>query len=591
MDSRDFEAFYNSLIDDEQRDIVPHIKDSKLSKERKRILDNLYLKEVCRFIFEEGRFEFGIGVAEALVQYLAKGELRLCNMEQWLYSNEKCLNEQWLYANLYKEERGAKYFPHTALSSFFSDVVSKMSLQHLNGVSSTVMDFNIMLHIFIMKSRSMKCNTDVWNGVDISECKTRSTYTTEAFNIFRFQYNQQVANDMMSYIYMVLNGLAVNSGHIENTSGLGMLDHVALDVLGQSYRFDNGYNTVEPNLKELDKINKKILRIYERRASRIVTNVQTDPVLRVYLCSADSFQYLVAKHLAMYFDVAFFEVYNIIKDITSWSDEEKLAIKLARITAKFGKDQEYERRLDVARRAIELSQEQRKVGIIDEDFYKMCMQYHIPSMEFVIYNWNVNAFVDVASEVEIDFKKVLEREGENFESYLVQLYHAGQNINVLRRLVETNKKFLRVTVKNVPFKYSSQVEEILQKETRSVNSKYGDKFCYLYTLDNKEALAIAKQNLKNGGKAERDAFLEKYKKVGIRQQGYWKHKKVRRKALLRYPSGAKHKMKDYKKRKSDWRTLAKGSKIHGRHKIIKGLEVLRSYFELKRRIEDEESKD
>ena len=68
MDSRDFEAFYNSLIDDEQRDIVPHIKDSKLSKERKRILDNLYLKEVCRFIFEEGRFEFGTGVAEALVQ-------------------------------------------------------------------------------------------------------------------------------------------------------------------------------------------------------------------------------------------------------------------------------------------------------------------------------------------------------------------------------------------------------------------------------------------------------------------------------------------------------------------------------------------
>ena len=29
----------------------------------------------------------------------------------------------------------------------------------------------------------------------------------------------------------------------------------------------------------------------------------------------------------------------------------------------------------------------------------------------------------------------------------------------------------------------------------------------------------------------------------------------------------------------------------GRHKIIKGLEILQSYFELKRRIEDEENRD
>ena len=592
MDSRDFEAFYNSLIDDEQRDIVPHIKDSKLSKERKRILDNLYLKEVCRFIFEEGRFEFGTGVAEALVQYLAKGELRLCNMEQWLYPTAKKLNEQWLYAHLIQDPKVDRNFKQTAFSAFFGDIVSRLGEQHLNGVTSTMMDFNVMLHIFIMKTRACKNNTDVWNGIDLSECRTRSPYTVGVFNLFRYHYRQQVANDVSAFISMTLSALSEFESGMENTNSLGMLDHVALDVLGQSYRFDNGYNTVEPDVEELDKISRKILRIYERRTNTRVSGIQTDPSLTVYLCSADSFQYLVAKHLAMYFDVAFFEVYNLLKDITSWSDEEKLATKLARITAKFGKDQEYERRLDVARRAIVLSKEQRKVGIVDEDFYKMCLQYYVPSMKFVIYNWNVNAFVDVASEVEIDFKKVLEREGEDFENYLVQLYHAGQNINILRRLLEKDKKFLRVTVKNVPFKYGSQVENILQRETRSVNSKYGDKFCYLYTLDNEEALAIAKYNLKHGGNTERDAYLEKYKNSGIRSNGTWKNnKKKKRKPIYRYPSGEFHKFIDYKRRKSDWKTLKKGSKVMGRHKIIKGLEILQSYFELKRRIEDEENRD
>lgn len=585
MDSRDFEAFYSSLITEEQRDTVPHIEDSKLSKESKRILDNLYLKEVCRFIFEEGRFEFGIGVSEALVQYLTREELRLCNMQQWLYVSHNRLSEQWLYTNLLHDS--TKTFRRTAVANFFSDIVAKLGQQRLNGISSTVMDFNVMLHIFMQKTKALKCNTDLWNGVHISECVSRAVNTRDAFNIFRFQYNQQMANDMYAYIVMTLNSLSLLESDMDNICSLGMLDHVALDVLGQKYRFDNGYNTVEPDVPELDKISRKILRMYERRVRR---GNMTEPRLTVYLCSADSFQYLVAKHLAMYFDVAFFEVYNLLKDIVSWSDEEKLAMKLARITGKFGKDQEYERRLDVARRAILLANEQRKVGIVDEDFYEMCTQYHIPNMQFVIYNWNVNAFVDVASEVEIDFKKVLAKAGENFEGYLVQLYHAGQNINVLRRLKEVNKKFLRVVVRNVPFKYSKQVEEILQRETRSVNSKYGDKFCYLYTLDNSEALAIAKQNQKNGGNAERDAYLQKYKNIGVKEIGKRKRGK-KRKPIFRYPSGAKHTFSDFKKRKSDWKTVRRGCKVMGRHKIIKGLEILQSYFELKRKIEDEESKD
>ena len=282
----------------------------------------------------------------------------------------------------------------------------------------------------------------------------------------------------------------------------------------------------------------------------------------------------------MYFGVAFFEVYNVLKHITNWDDDEKLASKIARIIVKFDKESTYESRLSIASRAIELSREQRKVGIIDEDFYFMCSQYYIPNMEFVVYNWNMNVFEDLSSEVEIDFKNVLERAGRDFENYLVHLYHAGQNINILRRLVIDDDKFFRVTIKNVPFKYSRQVECILQRETRSVNSKYGSRFCYLYTLDNSEALEIAKTNMKNGGNAERDAYLEQYKGTGIRL-----HK--RGKYRLIYPSGAKHRMANYFYRKSDWRMQIKGRSVTGRRRIIKGLDVLQSYFELKRKIEDE----
>ena len=296
MESKDFDAFYNSLIADKKRDIVPHIEDTTLSKERKRILDNLYLKEVCRFVFTEGKLEFGAGVAEALVQYLAKGELRLCNVEQWLYSSSKHLNEQWLYANLYKDTNVDKQFFMSSIGSFFSDVISRIGEQHLNGIPSTLMDFNVMLHIFIMKTKAMKCNTDLWNGVDLSSCKDRSPYTKKAFDIFRFQYNQQVVNDMKVFIRMTLNSLAELDVGVDNISALGLIDHVALDVLGQNYRFDNGYNTVEPDVEELDKISRKILRIYERRTSERIRHVKrvSSPKLKVYLCSADSYQYLIA---------------------------------------------------------------------------------------------------------------------------------------------------------------------------------------------------------------------------------------------------------------------------------------------------------
>ena len=584
MDNRDFEAFYSSLINSEQRVVIPSIKNSTLSKDRKHILDNLYLKEVCRFIYEEGRFEFGAGLSEALVQYLVNGELRLCNMNEYLYDNAKYTNEHWLYANLFQNASEDKRIYRSSLASFFSDIVSRINRQFNNGVESHIMDFNLMLHLFIMKTRAMKCNTDNWNGVNLSDCKKRSTYTEEAFHIFRFQYNQQIVNEVDALIRMTLNSLATFEKGLTDTRSLGMLDHVALDMLGQRYRFDNMYNILEPNLEELDKHNRKILRIYEKRAKGFNLNY-TDPTLRVYLCSADSFQYIVTKQLAMYYGVSFPEVYSLLRPITSWSDETKLASKLARITAKFEKEKEnFERRLDVAEEAIRIAKEQRKVGIVDEDFYEMCTQYYIPNMEFVIYNWNMNTFEDVSSEVEIDFRKVYEREGENFEKYLSQLYHAGQNINILRRLIIKDNKFMRVTVRNVPFAYSSRVEELLQRETRSVNSKYGSKFCYLYTLDNAEALAIAKANLKNGGNAERDAYLQKYKGVGVRERKKHKFRYI-------YPSGAKHKFIRYKYRKSDWRMARKGSKVLGRRRIIKGLDIIQSYFEMRRKIGDEESKD
>ena len=79
----EFEDFYNSLATDEQKDLSVATK-AGLVKDRNKVLHNLYLKEACKFIYEQGKSEYGVGVAETLIQYLLNGELRLCSPQEYV---------------------------------------------------------------------------------------------------------------------------------------------------------------------------------------------------------------------------------------------------------------------------------------------------------------------------------------------------------------------------------------------------------------------------------------------------------------------------------------------------------------------------
>lgn len=559
----DFEEFWKSITNEEQRDLQPKIVGSSLNADRHDLLGKVYMKEVCRFIWEEGRYEYSQGVAEVLAQYLVKGTLRLCSMQEYLYPTNKYLGESWLYSDFIGRSNigYASYFAKSSLATFFADLVSYVGGQYNNGVYSHIVDFNLMLHIYIMKTRCMKNNTNLWNGVNLCECDDYAPATRMGFKVFRWQYNQQIVNETSSLLNMLINCLTIANSNEVNETSLGMLDNVALDIMSKRYVFDNIYNVVKPDLMWLDNHNKKILREFERRSYGHGRAQGSMPKLRVYLCSSYSSKYTIIKYLAYVYRASFVEMLSLLAPLTGWEDKSTITSKIAGVTAVIAKrwTESFEKRLDIAVEAFEYAEKLGKLGFLDTEFYDLCKQYYIPGMEFVVYTWNNHIFEPVASEVKIDFKHVLEVGGDNWKSYLTQLYQAGQKVNILRRRkVWDKEKYNRITVEHVPVSYGLEVDELLHKETKKIRNRFSGKFNYMYTLDNSEQLEEARTS----DKRKRDRHLQKYRK----------HMTVNY-----YPSGLVYRRKGFKV--SRWR-VTRGAGL-GRLKIVKEMNKPATYFKPK----------
>ena len=568
----EFEDFYNSLATDEQKDLSVATK-AGLVRDRNKVLHNLYLKEACKFIYEQGKSEYGVGVAETLIQYLLNGELRLCSPQEYVYPNKNSIGESILYSDFINRKciGFSNYFAKSSLHTFFSDLVAYVGGQFNSGVFTNIVDFNLMLHIYIMKTRALKNNTNLWNGVDISECKDLSLSTGVGFKVFRFQYNQQIVNETTCLIRMLINSLTIPKFNGENSTSLGMLDHVALDLMSSRYRFDNLHNIVEPDMYLLYTHNRKILREYEGRATQSSASNNQPPKLKVYLCSSNSVKYVLIKFLASRAKCSFFDMMANLAHIDGWDTlDEDFIGRVAKVIGCYKMlPQSLDKRIMLVEDGLGFAQQQQEVGIIDEDFYNTCKEFYIPNMEFVVYTWNNHVFEPVSSEVEIDFNKVLEQ-GEGMWDYLIQLYHAGQRINLLRRVLIDDSRYFRVTVKNVPLEYAQQVDKLLQEETKNITSKYNDKFNYMYTLDNTKWLQEAKKAVANRKEnpLKRDEYLLRFKNT---KRTTWVGKKVHRRVGFKV---------------NQWK-IQRNPHL-GKLKVVKELQIPRVYFDFKE-LEDEKN--
>ena len=567
-----FEDFYEDLVSEEET-MRPIFHGSSSIVESTKILDKVYLKEVCNFIYEHGTSAYNKGYAEALIKYLVDGSIKLCSMKEFLFTNPSKTAENMFYADIMHNRKLsiANYFGSSSIATFFTDLVTLSKGNQLNCSYTNIIDFNLMYHIYIMKTRRLKNNSNIWNGIDISNCPEYSPATRIGFNVFRYQYNQQITNEIRGLLRMCINCMSINAPKgIENKASLGIMDLVSLDMLHSKYRFDNSSGIVEPNIEELYKHNAKILREFEMRSKPDNPKNYILPKLRVYLCSSLSIEYLVTKHMSWFLHMSFDEVHNMFSAISNWDNEVEVTDKIRKITGKHKRALEHPKRYEEElKNAFKVAHYYDKFSVIDKELLELCQQFYIPNMEFVVYTWNNNVFEPTSSEVEIDFKKALDKVGaEDVMSYLQQLYVAGQSINLMKRLVVDDKNFLKVIVKNVPAEYALDVDKLLYKETKDLTTEYSDKFSYMYILDNTCDLETAFYNIKNGKNKKRDGFLSKYKKHCSKSTLYPSGKRV---SHFKYDSVI------HSQTGKRW-NVVKG-KIHtGRYKIMQELSKNMEYY-------------
>ena len=190
--NQDFEDFYNSIYDIESP--RPDFVGSCLYRDSHDILEQIYKKELCQFIYEHDT-TYGKSYIQTLIKYIVEGKISVKGLNEFLYKTKSTLGESFFYADMFKKPyKGsvATMFYQSSLSSFFTDLVSFSVGSKNCGTYTNIVDFNFMLHTYIMKTKKLKNNTSVWNGVDVSKAEGYSESTKVGFQIFRYQDKQDI---------------------------------------------------------------------------------------------------------------------------------------------------------------------------------------------------------------------------------------------------------------------------------------------------------------------------------------------------------------------------------------------------------------
>lgn len=571
MFSEEFEEFYNSLTNGNsilQGDKVS----SSLHEDREELLNAVYTKKLCNFLYEHSDV-YGKGYTKVLIKYILDGTIKVCSLNEFLYDTYSSLGENIIYSNIFKMSKAsvAPYFAKSSLTSFFTDIVNLAVANQNNGLSINIMDFNIMLHLYIMKTKKLKNNTSIWNGVDISGCDVYSESTRVGFRIFRYQYNQQITNEIKMLLNMCINCLNLRgSTKLENNSSLGMLDIVAIDMDSSRFRLDNGYNIVEPMMKELYKHNVKILNVFESKSRDYRSAARTLPKLRVYLCSTLSTDYVYIKTIASHLNVPFPDLYKQLKHIKKWDNTQEIVSPLTSILNSIIEDRQLNTEaLDTSVVGEWLTEAEQKTHypIIDRELYNLCRKYVIPSMEFVVYNWGDKLLEQFDAQTRVKLNDdVVSMSDNDIQQYISQLYVASQSINLMRRLVSKERNYLKVEFTNVPLDKVNVINKILKDETVKLTSEYNDKFMYTLILDNSASLEEARYKTKEEILESRDSYRKKYKQP-VMQRG------------IKYPSGRRISKRRHKINGecSKW-FISKKDRSFGKLKIVNDLNENKIYY-------------
>ena len=518
MDLTDkFNEFYDEYASEEQKDTKIDFSKPKCL-ERAKVLKNLYLRGNCEFIYKKACSTFDTGCAETLVQYLLDELITINNPDNFLVESLGSVKEYFTFKEIVKEGRNgicaALNFNSTSICTFFSDILSIMGTQYMNGVSCNLLDFNLFIYLMIAKTKKLKNNSDIWDGVDISKCEEYSESTRVGFRIFRYQYNAQIVNTIISLLRMAVSIMTIKDGTIPNLCSFGLLDRTAIDLLGKEYVYNNGTKIIRPDADDIKRYNIKILGVFEKGSNPNVSR----PNLNVYLCYVHSVQYLITKSLASFFGIGFNTMNNALKVISDWDNLDELAPKLYNIVKGYGgADITDEMRLRKVNKAVENSRT--KLGtVLDTELLNLCSKYYIPNMNYVLYDWNGDMFKPSFSEVTIDYNKiraVVDDESECVD-FLRELYNAGQKINLMRKFVLDipKGKYLKVNILNVDRDRIKDVNDMLREETKSLKSYWSERFSYVVTLNKDDFLEQAKINSKtNYNRDVRDYWKKKYKKI------------------------------------------------------------------------------
>ena len=573
--NNEFEDLYNSLHEYQETELNPPMSNSQRGRET--ILNEYYLKEICRYMYKHAEL-FGLPYTKTLIKYINTGVIRICSVPEFLYNTKRKVSESIYYSDIVRNSSSniRMNFSRTNLATFFSDLVTFAVAYQNSGLDTNIIDFNVMLHLYIMKTKKLKNNTNIWNGVDINNCSDYSEATKTGFKIFRYQYNQQITNETRSLLKMCVNCMSLFGDRmLENNSSLGILDIVGIDMQPSRFMFDNINSVVEPVPSELYKHNIKILNLFEQRA-RIVNKEVVLPKLRVYLCSTNSVDYMITKCVADYLKLPFTTVHRILQHIDDWTDISSICDKvvplLSDVEFMIGNDEQKRtiERKDIYRQ-IKRTVEHKDNFIIDRDLYNLCEKYYIPNIEYIVYDWNSNIFKPVLSQVEIDYQRVIQDVStSDIEEYIRELYIAGQSINLYRRLLlGPDDNYLKKKIKNVPLEYSKVVNTVLREETRRLTTEYTDNFSYMVTIDTKESLKNAKYRSDNNLNKYRDSYKKRFKRRGLTRGN------------MKYPSGKKVSLSKYKSVSTNgskkW-LVNKHDQTMGKLKIVNDLNKERIYY-------------
>ena len=513
-----FDEFYDEHASKEQKDLSVNIGKDRNS-ERSRLLNNIYLRENCKFIFENACTIFNTGCAETLVEYLLEGLLTIDNPESYLSKGKFDIKSYFTFYELVRRQLCActtHYFAKMSLATAFADVLSLMGTQYMNGTSCNLVDFNLMVHLFILKTQVLKNLTSVWNGVDVSKCEDYSASTKVGFRIFKYQYKAQIVNEIKAFMRFAVNSLTIKDSTIPNRCSLGFLDNYAVDMIGQDYVFSNGTSVVKPDKDDLKKHNMKLLNVFE---GAVKPNASA-PNINIYLFCPTSYQYFVTKSLASYFNMSFSEMNRILEHITDWENRDDLFSKLTRVVRGFERENTTEEdKVNKITRILD-NAEKKMYTILDTELLKYSSKYYIPTLQYVIYDWNSDLFKPSVCDVSIDYQVVKEKVSKDeVVDFLRELYNSAQKINLLKKKLVKVKddEFFKVNVLNVERDKVKEVLLMLKEETRALKSYWTENFSYSVTLYNEDFLEQAFINSKtNYNKDVRDFYKKKYSKFKVK---------------------------------------------------------------------------